>query len=191
MNETDVALAAWDQAEYGIEDQRSYVQAVATARYVIRKIIRIVDDTAREHGFDPLAHQALLQIFGAPDEPLTVSQLAERLDVVPAFASRLIRDLEALDLVTRQRTDVDRRVIRVVATPAAAPVLAEINDRVQLHAAYFHAQLSDDQRKAALVVLAFFVGVHRQSELGEIIHAGIIQAGQPVKPVKAAPRTTR
>lgn len=180
MNETEIALAAWVQSGghkgsgHKGSGQKTYIQAVATARYVIRKVIRIVDDAAREHGFDPLAHQALVQIFGVMGEPLTVSQLAERLDVVPAFASRLVRDLERRGLVERQRTDQDRRMTRVVATEAAAPVLAEINDQVQAYAALFHRQLTDDQRQAALVVLAFFVGIKSESPMGESLRASLL-----------------
>ncbi|MEV4141868.1 MarR family transcriptional regulator [Dactylosporangium sp. NPDC049742] len=174
MNETEIALAAWVQnGQDKVTDQKTYVQAVATARYVIRKVIRIVDDAARDHGFDPLAHQALIQIFGVMDEPLTVSQLAERLDVVPAFASRLVRDLERRGLVERQRTDQDKRMTRVVATAEVGPVLAEINEQVQAHAALFHRQLTDDQRQAALVVLAFFVGIKAGSPVGESLRASL------------------
>ncbi len=175
MNETEIALAAWMQSgQDRVTDQKTYVQAVATARYVIRKVIRIVEDAARDHGFDPLAHQALIQIFGVMDEPLTVSQLAERLDVVPAFASRLIRDLEVRGLVERQRTDQDKRMTRVVATAKVGPVLAEINDQVEAHTALFHRQLTDDQRQAALVVLAFFVGIKAGSPMGESLRASLL-----------------
>ena len=191
MNETEIALAAWVQnGQEKVTDQKTYVQAVAIARYVIRKVIRIVDDAARDHGFDPLAHQALIQIFGVMDEPLTVSQLAERLDVVPAFASRLVRDLERRGLVERQRTDQDKRMTRVVATAEVGPVLAEVNDQVQAHVALFHRQLSDDQRQAALVVLAFFVGIKSGSPVGESLRAGL-QLG-PADEVAAKPgRTAR
>jgi DNA-binding MarR family transcriptional regulator len=174
LNETEIALAAWVQSgQNKITDQKTYMHAVATARYVIRKIVRIVDDAARDHGFDPLAHQALIQIYGATGEPLAVNQLAERLDVVPAFASRLVRDLEGRGLVERRRTDQDRRMTRVVATEAAGPVLAEINEQVQAHAALFHRQLGDDQRQAALVVLAFFVGIKIESPVGATLRAGL------------------
>src|SRR5262245_7022661 len=131
MNEIDAAIAAWGgRYSPGSAEQKQYVQAVALARYVIRKVVRIVDEAARGHGFDPLVHQALLQIYGAVNEPLTVSQLAERLDVVPAFTSRLIKDLETRGLVERRRNDLDRRVTRVVATAKAGPILAQIDARV-------------------------------------------------------------
>lgn len=168
FNRTEIALAAWASSDRAGSGQKTYFQAVATARYVIRKVLRIVDEAARESGFDPLVHQALIQIFGSA-EPLTIGQLAERLDIVPAFTSRIIRDLEASGLVERRRVDRDRRVIRVVATKAAAPVLAEINERVELHANVFHRQLSDDEREAALVVFAFFVGIAADSAIGRVL----------------------
>ena len=174
MNETEVALAAWAQSGHdAVAHQRSYVKAVATARYVIRRVVRIVDEAAREHGFDPLTHQALIQIFGAGDDPLAINQLAERLDIVPAFASRLVKDLEGRGLARRQRVDTDRRMIRVVATEKVGPILAEINELVEAHTRLFHRQLTDDQRQAALVVFAFFVGIKSESTIGETLRAGL------------------
>lgn len=172
INHTAIALEAWTSKDRAGSDQKTYVQAVAAARYIIRRIVRIVDEAARDAGFDPLVHQALIQIFGNP-EPLTIGQLADRLDVVPAFTSRIIRDLESRGLVERRRIDQDRRVTRVVATRAAAPVLAEINERVELEAQLFHRQLSDDEREAALVVFAFFVGISPDSTVGKLLLSGL------------------
>jgi len=43
-----------------------YFHGVSEARYVIRKVFRIVDDQAKQAGLEPLEHQALIQIFGSP-----------------------------------------------------------------------------------------------------------------------------
>ena len=67
-----------------------YMHNVAQARYVVRKIVRIVHEEAKRAGLDPLEHQALVQLF-ADDTGLSVSRLAERLDVAPAVGSRLIK----------------------------------------------------------------------------------------------------
>jgi DNA-binding MarR family transcriptional regulator len=186
VNETETALAAWEQTDSaGAVNQKDYVRAVAAARYMIRKVIRIVDDAARDHGFDPLVHQALVQIFGAANEPLTVSNLAERLDVVPAFASRLIRELEGRGLVERRRTDQDKRVIRVVATDAAGPILSSVNEQIGVHVDFFHRQLNDDQRQAAaIVIFAFFMGIKSESPVGEALRASF--GADSVKPAPVA-----
>ena len=53
------------------EGLKGYFHGVAEARYVIRRIFRIVDEQAKSAGLEPLEHQALIQLFGAP-EPLRV-----------------------------------------------------------------------------------------------------------------------
>lgn len=104
-----------------------------------------------------MGHQALIQIYGSGPEKLTVSRLAERPDIVPAFASRLTKDLESKSLVKRERSDEDRRIIRIVATPKGCDVLRSIDTEVRFHAGYFQEQLTEDQRAAAMVVFAFMV----------------------------------
>lgn len=76
---------------YGIRD---YMRIVAEARYVFRTVQRIIDECAKGHGVEPLEYQALLQIFGAPEQKLSVGHLAERLNIVSALASRLVQQLE-------------------------------------------------------------------------------------------------
>src|SRR4051812_30693892 len=93
-----------------------YMGHVARARYVIRKVQRIIDECAKRHGLEPLEHQALIQIHGAAERRLPVGQLAERLDIVPTFTSRLVQQLEAAGLVTRARSETDRRGTVVSAT---------------------------------------------------------------------------
>ena len=78
--------------------RHDYFAEVAEARYVLRRVFRISEEQARAAGLDPLAHQALIQIYGSPERRLRVNQLAERLDITPAFASSLLKSL-----VARQR----------------------------------------------------------------------------------------
>src|SRR5947207_1818166 len=71
-------------------DRHHYFSCVAETRYVLRKVLRIVEDEAKVAGLDPLEHQALLQIYGHGKGALQVKQVAARLDVTPAFASVLV-----------------------------------------------------------------------------------------------------
>ncbi|MEV0133165.1 MarR family winged helix-turn-helix transcriptional regulator [Dactylosporangium sp. NPDC050688] len=84
-------------------------------------------------------------------------------------------------LVERQRTDQDKRMTRVVATAKVGPVLAEINDQVEAHTALFHRQLTEDQRQAVLVVLAFFVGIKAGSPMGESLRASLLSQPAPAQ----------
>jgi DNA-binding MarR family transcriptional regulator len=134
-----------------------YFHGIAEARYVVRKVFRIVDEQAKAADLEPLEHQALLQIFGAL-APLRVIDLAERLDIAPAFASRLAKRLEDRDLVVRSPAPEDRRSKYLAATPGARELLADIDKNVHLHVDYFQRQLRDDERVAALGIFAFYLG---------------------------------
>jgi DNA-binding MarR family transcriptional regulator len=148
-----------DRPAGSIEEIQRYFHAVAQARYVIRRVVRIVDEQARGEKLEPLEHQALIQVCGAPEGSIQVSQLAERLDIVAAFASRLARGLEQRGLLTRSGSDHDRRITLLSITAEGADVLARINDRVRLHVGVFKEQLSDLERAAAFRIFAFYVGL--------------------------------
>jgi DNA-binding MarR family transcriptional regulator len=135
----------------------TYFRSVAEARYVIRKVFRIVDEQAKKAGLEPLEHQALIQVFGS-SEPLRMIDVAERLDIAPALGSRLVKRLEQEGLVTRLPSEEDRRMTYVIATDAARDLLGEIDRNVELHVGYFQQQLTDAQRAAALGIFAFYLG---------------------------------
>ncbi|WP_143517502.1 MarR family winged helix-turn-helix transcriptional regulator [Pseudonocardia sp. MH-G8] len=166
-------LAEWASAE---EDARSekfngYVHGIAQARYIVRKVWRFVDEEARKVGLEPLQHQALLQAFGAGPAPLTIGKLAERLDIVPALASRTVKELAQLGLVTRTRRPDDKRVITVIVTEPGRDLLRAIDAAVHVHVEYFHSTLTDEQRRAALVILTFYAGLGSRSRLSAIMTA--------------------
>lgn len=145
-----------------------YFHGIAEARYVIRKIFRVVDEQAKAVGLEPLEHQALIQVLGAT-KPMRVIDLSERLDIAPAFASRLAKQLEDRQLVVRSASSEDRRSKYLAATPRARELLAEIDEKVHLHVDYFQRQLSDDERVAALGIFAFYLGASPQVDELEAI----------------------
>jgi len=155
------AFAAWVERNEGsrVGEFRSYVHSIAQARHVVRKVLRIVDERAKESGLEPLQHQALLQIYGTVSGDLHVNGIADRLDIAPAFASRLTKELEQRGLVSRAQSQSDRRVVTVAATPAGIELLRQIDAEVHVHVAYFQSQLSKDERLAALMIFAFYVGL--------------------------------
>lgn len=143
----------------GDGDTHAYFGNVAEARYVLRRVFRIAEEQARARGIDPLAHQALIQVYGSPERRLRVNRLAERLDISPPFASTLVTGLEADGYVTRTRDTADQRVTWVSATPAAVALLAEIDRAVEFHVSYFAAGIPEEQRARALETLKFYVGL--------------------------------
>ena len=156
-------------------DARRYFQGVARARYAVRKAFRIVDDQAKRAGLEPLQHQALIQAYGSDEELLRVNEIADRLDIAPAFASRLIRDLVRAGLVERKASELDRRITLVEVTDAGRTILETIDSEVRVHLEYFHHQLSPEEKLAALTVFALYVGVPLEgSDVQKILSAASI-----------------
>ncbi len=135
-----------------------YLEHVARARYVIRKVQRIIDDCAKQQGLEPLEHQALIQIHGAAERRLPIGQLAERLDIVPTFTSRLVQQLEGQGLVSRARSEIDRRGTVVSTTEEGARRLYVIVEEVHDAMAAFRASLTLEEQHSAHEIIAFYVG---------------------------------
>ncbi len=162
---------AWLTPDGAAIASRDYFSAIAHARYIVRKVFRIVDEQAKRAGLDPLQHQALLQIYGLGDRPLMVNQLAERLDIAAAFASRLIKDLESRGLVERRADKADKRVVLITATADGIRTVRGIDEAVRVHVEYFQSQLRAHDRMAALATFGFYVGVPSDSEVARTIRA--------------------
>lgn len=140
-------------------DTKRYFVAVAHARYVMRTVTRIVDEQAKKESLESLEHQALIQVCGAQNGPIRINELAERLDIVPAFTSRLVGNLEARNLVVRSSSDEDRRVTHVSVTEEGTRLLNRVNDSVRTYVGLFKEQLSEEARADAFRVFAFYVGM--------------------------------
>lgn len=137
---------------------RRYFHGVADARFVIRRVFRIVDERAKSRDLDPLEHQALIQIYGLRDSDVRVGTVAERLDIPPAFASKLVKALAGKGLVSAAASPHDQRVSHLSATSAGATLLAEIDADVRVHVDFFTRGLTGEQKDAALSIFTFYVG---------------------------------
>lgn len=159
-------LALWGKGSGAAshEDFASHVKAIAHARYVLRRVLRLLDEQAVAGGLQPLQHQALLQIYGA-ENPLPVNKVAERLDIAPALASRLVRQLEERQLVERARVPGDKRVIAVHANEAGIEVLQRIDASVHERVEAFQRGLSDEGKLGALATFAFYLGLDSDPRL--------------------------
>lgn len=133
--------------------------AIADARFLTRRVFRIVDDEARRHGVDPLENQLLVQLLGAGARTRTVSELATRLDVPLNLVSRLSRNLEGRGLVERGESPKDARVTLVRATTVGARLTRKISNRARIRFASLHEDMSEERRRAALLIWAGNFGV--------------------------------
>jgi DNA-binding MarR family transcriptional regulator len=183
------AFAEWvESGDENIDyDFRAYMHSVAQARYVVRKVVRIVHEQAKHAGLDPLEHEALLQIYGTgSDELLSVNKLADLLDVAPALASRVIKSLAAKDLVRRQQSGTDRRVTLVAATDAGVAILRTVDREVHVHIDYFRKQLKESDRLALMAVFAFWAGLDADSKIGGAIRSAVATRALTTSPGTAA-----
>ncbi len=142
----------------GGQDRHVYFRGVAEARYVLRKVFRLVEEEAKRAGLDPLAHQALIQIYGSENGMLRVKDVAERLDITAAFASSLVKMLAGKHHVARVRDTKDNRVTWVKITKSGRAALHRIDGEVRAHVDYFTRSLTPRQTEAALSILMFYGG---------------------------------
>lgn len=136
-----------------------YFCSVADARFIMRKVIRIVDDAATKRGLDPLVHQALIQIYGSREDVL-VRSVAERLDISPTFASKLVKTLVSKKLASATESPTDSRASHLRTTVAGSRLLAEIDADVRVQVNVFARSLTPEQKSAALAIFASHVGAH-------------------------------
>jgi DNA-binding MarR family transcriptional regulator len=107
------------QAEY---------EALADLRYALRRFLRFSEQAARAAGLEPQQHQALLAIKGFTGKvPITVGNLAERLQVRHHSAVGLVNRLVAEKLVMRQHSVADRREVYLTLTSRSEHLLASLS----------------------------------------------------------------
>ncbi len=151
-----------------VDNRHRYFEGVASARYVLRKVFRLVEEQAKLAGIDPLEHQALIQVYGSPDMRLRVKDVAEKLDIVAALASNVLKSLEQRGYVIRVRSETDQRAMLVSVTARGIRLLHRIDEQVHDHVDYFTRQLSQETREAAISILMFYIGVSLGASGGKV-----------------------
>ena len=103
-------------------------ETLATFRYALRQFLRFSETAARQAGITPQQHQALLAIAGFPNQDqITVSELAERLQVRHHSAVGLIDRMAAQELVIRESGEEDRREVYISLTSQGNEILAQLS----------------------------------------------------------------
>jgi DNA-binding MarR family transcriptional regulator len=101
--------------------------ALARLRYALRRFTAFSEAAAAECGLTAQQHQALLAIKAAPNENMTVGEIAEWLLLRPHSAGELVDRLERMDMVRRSADQNDRRKVHVALTPAAQQKLQALS----------------------------------------------------------------
>jgi DNA-binding MarR family transcriptional regulator len=104
------------------------LETLAAFRYALRQFLSFSDEAARAVGLTPRQHQALLSIRGFPGrDTVTISELADRLQIRHHSAVGLVNRLVALKLVRRRAGRADRRQVYVGLTAAGSRVLGKLS----------------------------------------------------------------
>ncbi|WP_152603096.1 MarR family winged helix-turn-helix transcriptional regulator [Caballeronia sordidicola] len=102
-------------------------------RYQMRRFERFSEQAAQDEGITPLQYLLLLHIKGYPDRDwATVGELAERLQAHHHGVVALVSRCEALDLVKRKPSEIDRRQVEVHLLKPGENILSRL---AELHRA--------------------------------------------------------
>lgn len=103
-------------------------ESLAAFRYALRQFLSFSEAAAKRAGITPQQHQALLAIKGFPGrDTVTVGELAERLQLRHHSTVELLDRLVGLKLVSRQKSEIDRRHVHVRLSAHGEQILGELS----------------------------------------------------------------
>jgi len=103
-------------------------ERLAAFRYAIRQFLHFSEEKAASVGLKPQQHQALLSTLSKPGrERVTISELADHLQVRHHSAVGLADRLEKMGLMQREADPEDRRRVFVSATPRGRELLERLS----------------------------------------------------------------
>jgi DNA-binding MarR family transcriptional regulator len=107
--------------------KRKDYEALASFRYALRKFFRSSEQAAAETGLTIRQYQALLTIRGFPGkDDVTISDIAEWLQIRHHSAVGLVNRLSKQGLVIRQRSKKDKREVCVRITTKGRTILQKL-----------------------------------------------------------------
>ena len=107
-----------DDDPLALERQVCFALAVAS-----RTVISVYRPVLEPMGLTHPQYLVMLALWG--DEPLSVTELSRKLELDAGTLSRLLKRLEAADLVTRDRNPADERSLAVALTPRGRELRTE------------------------------------------------------------------
>lgn len=107
---------------------KAQYETLAAFRYALRQFLHFSETAAQAAGITPQQHQALLAIKGFPGrEQVTVSELAERLQLRHHSAVGLVDRLVLEKLVTRAASEADRRQVWIQLAGRGEKILEKLS----------------------------------------------------------------
>lgn len=111
-------------ADSGTAITQEEYEALADFRYALRQFLHVSEEAARADGLTPQQYQGMLAIRGfRGPAPMTVGDLAERLQVLPHSAVALANRLTGKGLVVRDPGREDARQVYLSLTPRGSALL--------------------------------------------------------------------
>jgi DNA-binding MarR family transcriptional regulator len=105
---------------------REQIEGLAGFRVALRQFLAASEAISRRAGVTPQQYQAMLAIKARRGGDMTVSDLAEHMQLAHHGAVQLIDRMVKAGLVERQTSTVDRRIVNVSLTRAGRPLLRRL-----------------------------------------------------------------
>jgi DNA-binding MarR family transcriptional regulator len=126
--------------------------AVTSVMRVQQLLLARVEDILKPYGLTFAAYEALRLLAFSRKGALPMGKMGERLMVHPAAVTNAISRLERRDLVQRQMSPDDRRIVLAAITPAGRALADEATTALN-QAAFGMAGLSQEQATQVTTVL--------------------------------------
>lgn len=98
---------------------------LSSFRYSLRRFLRFSEEAAYAAGLTPQQHQALMAVRGFPG-PISITDLAERLQIRHQSAVGVVDRLVQRGLLGRRPTDQDRRRVHLEVTEEGQALLSRL-----------------------------------------------------------------
>ncbi len=161
--------------------------------------LEILDSVAGLFGRLVAEGEALAKSFGIPvfvikalhmlDNPLAMKDLGQRMHCDPSFITSIADTLEKHGLAVREPDPADRRVKRLVLTPAGADLKARLEDEV-LSRTPWRQFLSREQRASLLALIRAMSPPlsATEAEACEEVNKLLVSAAEPISAAAPAAR---
>jgi DNA-binding MarR family transcriptional regulator len=136
-------------ANTGYEDP---VQLADLLHGLTRRLRRAQAEQLAPLGLTP-AQERALRTLARDDQPLRMTELADRLGIVPRSLTTVIDALEEAGLVRREIDPSNRRAILLHLTERGAAVRDDLREARRLAAEALFAPLSEDERRTLAELL--------------------------------------
>lgn len=121
------------------------IEALAGFRGALRRFLAFSEEATREAGITALQYQALLAIKARPGGAILVGELGDDLLIKPNRSVQLVDRLSSMNLVKREHSEADRRLVHVSLTASGEVLILEL-------AALHLAQLGKRKKQLADIV---------------------------------------